>query len=980
MGISSSIGLISGIDTQALIDQLIQIESRPKQLAQRRIVELQQEQASWLDINSKLLAVKTASEAFRANDVFNASQVNSNNEAVLAATVTGKPAAGQYQFIVDQLVSTERRLSRGFGDRDVSGVGIRELTFEQGGGSVRNETELSELNGGQGVDRGKIEVTDRAGNTATVDISRAATIEDVLDAFNNSGVGVEASHNGYNFVIEDTSGGSSSNLIIEDAFGYSAAASLGITANVSSNQVIGTDLRTISRDTTLASLNDGLGVLVKDGSSDLRINTRNGQTINVDLGEKSRQVLKDDFLLDGTTYDAGTPLDDIKDLQAYIDLPDDEKPETENEITQRRATTIGDVIDIINAQAADQAGGAIEARIGPDQRSIEIVDSSGGTDNLVITNGTTGNTAASLGILADVASDTVGGRELIAGAGSVFVRNLNGGAGLSSDELTVTDRGGLETTVSLSTGGSLQRLVDRLNRDLEDEGNTVRFSVNDVGNGLSFRDVSDDPADTGDIEIGGAAAGELGVEGTFGVGHSGQGESVQLKWIDLGTKVADLNNGSGIGTGRIRITDASGISNEINIGGGVETVDDLLRQLNSNGNLGVTATINANGDGIMLTDTSGGAGSLVIEDVDGAVAEKLNLLGSFGEEDGAIVADGSYERVLEFTGTETLNEIVNRINNENVGVNASVINDGSGSAPYRLALTAERTGSAGRVMFSSEGTDLGMRTVDEGRDARTFFGAEDPAFGVLITSSTNTLTDAIEGVTIDLKQTSDDLVTVSVGSDQTKAVDAVTQFVTAFNTALDGLAKQSAYNEETERAAPLLGSSAVSNIERRLYSIVQGRAQSVSGPYQRLFQIGIKVGDGARLEFDRETFEEAYRDDPAAVEDLLAAFEQKPREPIQVAPGITVNNTGDDEFKSLGVAEQLAVLIEDFTNSIDGYVTGQTDLIDTQIDLQEGRIENFDKQLLSKRQRLEFEFMQMEMAIASLQEQQSALGQLNTAG
>ena len=62
-GITSGTGLISGINTGALIDQLIAIEARPRTLIQQRIAQLQAQQAAYLSINSNLGALRTAAEA-----------------------------------------------------------------------------------------------------------------------------------------------------------------------------------------------------------------------------------------------------------------------------------------------------------------------------------------------------------------------------------------------------------------------------------------------------------------------------------------------------------------------------------------------------------------------------------------------------------------------------------------------------------------------------------------------------------------------------------------------------------------------------------------------------------------------------------------------------------------------------------------------------------------------------------------------------
>src|SRR5204862_7482142 len=69
-GISSGVGIFSGINTDELINQLLQIEARPRALVQQRVVQLQAQQAAYLDINSKLSALKTAATAFNLRNIF----------------------------------------------------------------------------------------------------------------------------------------------------------------------------------------------------------------------------------------------------------------------------------------------------------------------------------------------------------------------------------------------------------------------------------------------------------------------------------------------------------------------------------------------------------------------------------------------------------------------------------------------------------------------------------------------------------------------------------------------------------------------------------------------------------------------------------------------------------------------------------------------------------------------------------------------
>ena len=94
-GISSGIGLISGIDIASLIDSLITLESRGKVRLQSRLALLQQQSAAMLDINSRLLNLKTTAGGLRLNSIFDSIIATSSNASLLTATGTGSAHVGE---------------------------------------------------------------------------------------------------------------------------------------------------------------------------------------------------------------------------------------------------------------------------------------------------------------------------------------------------------------------------------------------------------------------------------------------------------------------------------------------------------------------------------------------------------------------------------------------------------------------------------------------------------------------------------------------------------------------------------------------------------------------------------------------------------------------------------------------------------------------------------------------------------------------
>lgn len=406
----------------------------------------------------------------------------------------------------------------------------------------------------------------------------------------------------------------------------------------------------------------------------------------------------------------------------------------------------------------------------------------------------------------------------------------------------------------------------------------------------------------------------------------------------------------------------------------MKTVDELLQFINSRPGGEITAQINDNGDGIEIVDNANGGGTLRIVDNTGNVAQRLRIEGEFEEVDGEPArADGSYQFRFDFDPTATLQEIVNEINQANAPMTANIVNTGSSSTPFRISFTARESGGSGGVIVDAGDFDLGLEQLSEARDAVAFFGSPDPAKAVLLTSKTNTLDGVISGVSLNLQQASDTPVTITVSRSLEAAETAGADFAKAFNAVIDAIDKADFFNAETEQRGPLLGDQTVRNIRRRLLDAVQGRPNNVDGQYQFLFEVGFKLASGNKLEFDAEKFREAYENDPEAVENLLASYQLEPKEPIELAPGVTTPNLEGDTFESQGIAEIVRTIVSQLTDSVDGVLTNRRNTLDTQIEAQQDRIEQINRQLAVKQARYEQQFLAMEQALAQVSTQQQAL-------
>jgi flagellar hook-associated protein 2 len=1057
--ISTGIGLISGIDTASLIDALITLASGPKIQLQTRLAVLQSQQTALMDISARLLNLKTTSAGLRGNSVFQSALATSSDSNILTAAATGTVQPGTYSFLVKQIVSNSQKVSRGFTDADSTPVGLTSLSIELGNGKLSTNTDLGDLNAATGVSRGKIEITDSASNTATVDLSTATTINEVLDAINNdSTVKVTASVEGDHLVVTDNAGGAG-DLEITDATGYYTATELGIAKTGVGGVITGDDIRTLGGLTPLSSLNDGTGVYFDDGSYDFKITTRSGREFDIDLGRVDNPI-DGDTLIEDLNNGAGVTLnsDSTEDLQ-FVD-----RDGVEHDVDLTGIVTVQDFIDRVN----DQTDGAITITVHADEDKFTVTDNTGGTGLLKVLGAGPNetDTAEDLGILevtgvgaasfdgdilanadhtpaaktiqdvidrinnawdneavpvqngghivASIAADgvslqledTVGGGpaanftvtasptnayaardlgiektgdpagiidgdRLIAGINSVLVRSLNGGAGTGIDtDLILQDREGNGDLITIDTDGSLSDIVDQINASALN----ITASLNDAGNGLYITDTTDPGLITGNLIVTGDVADDLGIDtGVLGVDASTyRGENVQLRYVAEASELSDLNYGRGIGLGQFRITDGEGNQATINVNSNLESVYDLIELINGQAgvfDVDVTARVNDNGDGIQL-DNDLGTGLIKVETISGTTASDLNLLGQATVDGDPI--DGSYETTIAINASDTIDEIIEAINDAGIPVSASTINTGSGATPIKMIFTSEIAGTLGDLVIDDGGFGLGLTTLSEARDSKVFFGSADPALATLIKRSSNTLDNVVPGVSIDLHSASDTPVTLTVSRDTQTIEDKIAEFAAAFNDAVGRIDQYDFFDIETEQKGVLLGNPTSAQIRNALFRTVQQKATGVETRYQYLSQVGLTVGSGGALNFDRAKFQEAYDTDPEAVENLFTAFKGSTTTTEEIAPGVTVK-VSQQSYTKLGFGDLFDQLMDGLTNSTNGTMTLADDVIQDQIDLAEDRIEDYDERLEAKRARMQREFAAMEAALAQLQSQSNSL-------
>lgn len=814
-------GIVSGLDTTGIITELLALERRPLTLIQGQAELTRRKQTAFLELSARLLSVQTAAAKLSRLDTFRSVTASSSRSEELAVSASAGVPPGSYSFRVAQLARGSQYLSTGFAAASTP-VGAGTLTLELGGGSVAQATELEVLNGGAGVRRGSFRITDAAGNTAVIDVSAAITVADVIERINDTtGVQVTASvagnahaGTGRAIVLEDTSGGGGT-LTVQELSGGRTAQDLGILGSAVGSTLEGSAVRTIGRSTRLSELGDGLGLRGGAGD-DIRFTLTDGTTFSIDVGALN---------------------------------------------------TVGDLLDAVHDHA-DNAG-KLTLSINSDGDGFVALDGAGGGGSLTIEDADPllGTAATDLGLVGSSGAGSITGARRLAGIDDTLLATLNGGAGVVAGSIEIQDRSGATAIVDLTTAHTLQDVI----RAIQDAAVGVTASVDSTGNGLLLRDTSGGSGALAVSEVGGGTTGaELGLTGSVQDDEL-DGSGLAPRYLHANTLLADLNGGRGVAAGRVRITDAEGIVFTVNLNG--TTIGEVIRDLQGAASVAgssLTVEVNDEGNGLLL-ESPVGAGTLRVEDLNGGtVARDLHIAGNASTATPNRI-DGAFARTITIGATDTLQDVLDAIDELGLDVTASLVQDGS-SAPYRLNLVSSQSGQRARLRVeTSGGTALDFQRTAEARDGVIFYGdAGRDSQPVLIRSRTNTYTDIVGGLTVTAQEVSETPVRVTVSRDLEAVQNAVGDLVNRLNDVFDSVATLTAFDTETNQAGLLIGDGTLRTLKNSLIQSLARPLQGEGNTYSLARELGLRVQND-RVTFDASALQEALETNPTAVQQFFAA-------------------------------------------------------------------------------------------------------------
>lgn len=258
------------------------------------------------------------------------------------------------------------------------------------------------------------------------------------------------------------------------------------------------------------------------------------------------------------------------------------------------------------------------------------------------------------------------------------------------------------------------------------------------------------------------------------------------------------------------------------------------------------------------------------------------------------------QRTLTVANGTSLDGLKNLINDDtgNAGVNSTIVNDGTN---YRLIITGDDTGSAKSITIDAgttlDGTSNTVNfTAAAFSQTKTAANAVFTVDGLQVSRSSNSVSDVITGVTINLKKAASSA-TVTVAADKDSIKEQIENFVSAYNDVMTFVSENTAYDSTTKISGILSGEGTARSVQNRIRDMVTSSVSGLSGSLSSLAEIGITTNyKTGNLEINSSTLDTKLG---SSLDDVADIFKDN----------------------SNGIANQIYNYIGDITSTIDGSIT-----------------------------------------------------------
>ncbi len=850
-------GLGSGLDTGSIIEQLVAIEQRPVTLIQRRQATLETQKLAIADINSALLNLKSQAENLADVDLFSITKINSSDSSKVSVSATNDAAIGSINVEVLELAQARSLSSRSFSASDED-LGLA----------------------------GEFVV-----NGVGIEIASTDSLIDVRDTINAADAGVNAQiltvADGDNRLIVSAEEVGAAGFDLRDASAEDVLQGLGLTS--AATQVKNT-FADGARSAQFLSDSDSVGTLLNLSSPPAGTVSIAGTDITVDLATDSLTSIADSINTAG-----------IAGVSAAVTSVDDGG-------LMRYQLEIQGTTEIVDNTGAMETMG--------------VLDSSGDVVDEIIAGAETDaftSTTTSLGSLLSLGTGP---------QGSISIAGQSVAIDLAEDSLTdiqtrINDASiaGVTATVTTSShadGKSQFRLRIDGTTDLVDDGNILESLGVLQGSNSAFESVARVLTANTPNQVRGAVLNPVG-------GSGAKSMEVASDADPLSTTIGSTASGS---------VSIDGVAVAIDLN--TDSLNDVRDKINATGISGVTATVNTVGPATFELEISG---TQTFDD-DGGVLQDLGVVGAnsvatdntrFGDIANVNVQAGDTVSISgrnrdgdQVAGTFTISNSNLRIDNLLTTVEGlfgddvtafvdamgriSLADNVAGTSSMSLTLTANNEGGGnltfGDLSVTTQGADARSSELQAGTDAEVRIN------GITLSRSTNTITDAVEGVTLTLNQITDEeeVVEVSVSKDDTTQLRSQLEgFVAEYNTAMGLIQAQMAVDTDTGERSSLTGDATILGVQSRLRSAIINEID-VEGEFNALVFMGINFDRDGELTIDDARLTEALENNLEDVQALFVERGSTTNEDVEFVRSTTRTLAGNYSLDVTQAAQQAELL------------------------------------------------------------------------
>ena len=298
----------------------------------------------------------------------------------------------------------------------------------------------------------------------------------------------------------------------------------------------------------------------------------------------------------------------------------------------------------------------------------------------------------------------------------------------------------------------------------------------------------------------------------------------------------------------------------------------------------------------------------------------------------------------------TVAGLVEAINNANIsGVSATITNLGTSAAPDYQIRIVNTTDTAATITLSAGNDFTGLAFTSDDAVAGSL-----TINGTTVSRSSNTITDLVPGLTINLVGTGNS--TITVAQDNSALSSKISGFVTAFNALDKSLKDISSYDATAKKGAALYGDSAINSLRREIRSIITSTLGVDSATsYNRLSQVGINFKTDGTLSLDSTTLNTAISGNFNKVAKLFSGT------------GVSTDSLGLHGF-----AYQLNTVLASATG-IDGVITNRKSSLQTEIRRLQAKADQEQLRLADLQKMYQKQYTALDRTVASLNSMASYL-------